>query len=758
MTENGDVQMNRLRLKLCDNPVFCLFIRPRLLPVFFVLVATFASSRLYGQDSDFIKGADVSFLRQIEDLGGQYYVDGAARDPLDIFRENEFNWMRLKLWHAPAEDYNNLSRILSMASRFKEKGLKFLLNFHYSDTWADPGRQTKPAAWQDLPFEVLTDSVYQYTLRVISALQAQGTPPDMVQIGNEITPGLLWNDGRVGGSFHNWSNLGELINAGIRGVNNGVGQGDSVRIMIHIDRGGDNEAARWFYDNLLNQGVEFDVIGLSFYPWWHGTLDALRVNLNNLAFRYDKDIVVVETAYPWTLSWLNDGHGNIVGNSSQVSSGYPATVDGQKMFLRDLIGIIRDVPNAHGKGLFYWEPEYISVPPIGSPWENLALFDFEGNALGSFEAFRTVAPGETIDVTIRLNTATHFDTLRPGHFVQIRGAIEGSGGQTLADGRRISWNSDSDLQMVNMGGDYWEITFPLFVGDRLSYKFWTGFDRDSGTFLRLGWEGPITAYDGSGENARIFVAGESDTTLPVQFYNSLGTARSQYWAPYETKADSVAIYFRVNMAGAMATNRFEPAVNGPVAVRCDEPLDWESDAVILSREEASQDNGGFWSGALYISRPDVTTGQIQHYGFYIHEDSEGGWENNVAERSFPYPQGNDTTLSWVYFDNQPPVAVSVQQSESPSQFFRLFPNYPNPFNPSTVFRFRIGTSAKVDLSVFDLQGRLVCNLLHRQHPPGDYTVVWDGMAQNGVAAASGVYLVRMTADAFQTAGRILLLR
>lgn len=343
--------------------------------------------------TDFIKGADISFALQIEDLGGKYFDKGAPKDILKIFKDYDFNYIRLKLWHTPEEDYNNLKKILVMAKRIKDNDLKFLLNFHYSDTWADPGKQIKPKAWQQLSYEVLKDSVYQYTKNVIAALYAQGTLPDMIQIGNEITPGMLWNDGRVGGSYETsqqWKQLGELIKSGIQGVRESCENGDSVKIMIHLDRGGDNSSCRWFFNNLNNQGVVYDVIGLSFYPWWHGTLNQLKNNLNDLATRYKKDIIVVETAYPWTLKWY-DSQSNIVGDESKLHSGYPATVEGQTQFFKDLISIIKNTNDNKGAGLFYWEPEYISVQPIGSPWENLTLFDFSGNTLSSFNAFVDVS-------------------------------------------------------------------------------------------------------------------------------------------------------------------------------------------------------------------------------------------------------------------------------------------------------------------------------------------------------------------------------
>ncbi len=352
------------------------------------LLILFINALVVAQTSDFIKGVDISFIPQIEDLGGAYYVDGTQTDPVEIFSQNGVDYIRLRLWHSPANGYCGLASTLEMASRIKQSGLKFLLNFHYSDTWADPSHQNKPAAWASLTYEELVDSIYAYTFNVIQAFDAANALPDMVQIGNEIIIGFLWPEGRVGDSYNTpqqWQQFTNLLKTARNAVIDAVPD-TTIPIMIHIDRGGDNNGSRWFFDNLNSYQVPFDIIGQSFYPWWHGTLTELSQNLNDLSTRYNKNIIVVETAYPWTLSW-DDNTNNIVGNSSQLHNGYPASVEGQYDFLHDLIDIIKNVPNNKGKGVFYWAPEYISVQPIGSPWENLALFDFEGEVLSSISAF-----------------------------------------------------------------------------------------------------------------------------------------------------------------------------------------------------------------------------------------------------------------------------------------------------------------------------------------------------------------------------------
>ena len=339
--------------------------------------------------SEFIKGVDISSLLQVEDNGGVFKENGNVKDPILIFKDHGIDYVRLKIWHTPTFNYDNLNKVLIAAQRIKSNGLKFLLNIHYSDWWADPAHQTKPAAWNGLTFQSLKDSVYQYTKNVITTLKNNNVLPDMVQIGNEIICGMLWNDGRICDPYNTpqqWANLGSLVKEGIRGVNDAIEVNDTVKIMIHIDRGGDNAGARWFYDGLLAQNVQFDIIGLSYYPWWHGTLNDLHNNLNDISTRYGKEIIVVETAYPWTLSW-DDNTTNIVGNANQLLPGYPSSVQGQKDFLVDLINIVANTNSNKGIGVFYWEPDWISAQTFGSPWENLAMFDFSGELLSSISAF-----------------------------------------------------------------------------------------------------------------------------------------------------------------------------------------------------------------------------------------------------------------------------------------------------------------------------------------------------------------------------------
>jgi len=363
--------------------------RGRILLLVFVVSLPFIT---VSQTTPFIKGADVSFVNQVEAGGGAFFVNGVRTDLFDLLAGNGLNFIRLRLWHTPLNGANTLSETIGLAQRARDAGLGILLDIHYSDSWADPGQQTKPAAWSTLSFAQLKDSVYWYTRDVVTAMRSANVLPEIVQIGNEIICGMLWDDGRVCGTFdtsRQWGQLGELADMGVQAVRDAA-DGEPVKVMIHIDTGGNNEGSRWFLDNFMYAGPDFDIIGLSFYPWWHGTMNDLSSNLDDLARVYKQEIILVESAYPWTLDWFDNTH-NIVGLESQLHEGYPATVDGQRSFLTDVMAIVGAAPNGKGTGFFYWAPEWISAPSYGSAWENLTLFDFQGELLSSIGAFDSTA-------------------------------------------------------------------------------------------------------------------------------------------------------------------------------------------------------------------------------------------------------------------------------------------------------------------------------------------------------------------------------
>jgi arabinogalactan endo-1,4-beta-galactosidase len=291
---------------------------------------------------DYAIGADLSFLKQAEDSGFTFKEGDQAKPGLEIFRDHGYNWIRLRLFHTPARLPNDLDYTIALAQDAKKLGFKFLLNYHYSDTWADPGKQYCPKAWEGKSHDELVQAVYEYTRDTIKAFVHADVLPDMVQIGNEIIHGMLWPDGKLP---ENWDNLAELIQAGINGMDAGRGNNSRPLIMIHIDKGGDLEATKWFFDKWHSYGIDYDIIGQSYYPWWHGSLLDLRENLHFMANTYDKDIILVEVAYNCEPA-----------EYSEKPAPFPETPDGQREFLDEVHRLVLNTPNNRGKGVFWWEP------------------------------------------------------------------------------------------------------------------------------------------------------------------------------------------------------------------------------------------------------------------------------------------------------------------------------------------------------------------------------------------------------------------
>jgi arabinogalactan endo-1,4-beta-galactosidase len=335
------------------------------------------------------KGADLSFTPEIEQYGATFSDSGTTKSTLTIFKNNGCNLIRVRLWYNPSTTHSSLAEVLSFCKRINDNGLKILLDFHYSDSWADPGQQTTPAAWNTLNASTLQDSVFQYTKRVITFLQNQNTMPAIVQIGNEINTGILWNLGKLSSwTDPNLPNLAVLLNKAIAAVKS-VDVNNQISIMLHY---AGPSTASGFFDLMQQQNISYDIIGLSYYPWWHGQdLTAIGTSLNNLATRFNKKIMIVETAYPWTLNW-NDYTNNIVGQANQLITGYDATPQGQLNYLLKLKSIIENIPNNLGIGFCYWAPDWVAFKGTtatnGSTFENLTLFDFQNKTLPAMQAFK----------------------------------------------------------------------------------------------------------------------------------------------------------------------------------------------------------------------------------------------------------------------------------------------------------------------------------------------------------------------------------
>ncbi|MDA1190943.1 MAG: glycosyl hydrolase 53 family protein [Candidatus Poribacteria bacterium] len=328
----------------------------------------------------FYVGGDISALSKLEELGAVYRDNGNTGAAIEIMSNHGFNCFRLRLFVAPNGGnvvVNDLPYTIALAKRVKAVGATLILDFHYSDTWADPGHQTKPEAWAELDFDGLVATVEQYTRDCTRAFRDAGVSPDIVQIGNEITGGFLWDEGKlygVGDPDEQWRRFTDLLKAGVRGATDG--SSDSPRIMLHIDKGANAFATSWFFNRIERHDVPYDMIGLSYYPWWHGAMDDVRKTMRDTAREFNKEIMIVETAYPYRPHRLSRGEN---GDSNMA---WDATPDGQRAFLDELIKVVRTEGGALGVGVMWWYPESVLTDGIHI-WNggSTALFDDDGNAL-----------------------------------------------------------------------------------------------------------------------------------------------------------------------------------------------------------------------------------------------------------------------------------------------------------------------------------------------------------------------------------------
>lgn len=339
------------------------------------------------------KGMDLSFQSELENYDLNYKdEDGNSFELLDFVRSKGTNLVRLKLWHTPQDGQNGLEDVKTYAQKIKARNMDFLLDFHYSDYWADPGTQTPPIAWQNMNIDQLKVAIYNYTKDVVQQLKAQNTLPDIIQIGNETDSGFLWDFGRVWGNFsNNWDNYTDLVSEAIRAVRDVDTEG-KTRIMLHHSS---VENAIFFFNELEPYNIDFDIIGLSYYPHFQTKdIDLVASKLNELANNFDKDILIVEVAYPFTLQW-NDNLTNYIGSSDQILDEFSPTPQGQKAYFEWLIQTIKNIPNNHGIGFCYWAPDWVAfdgneaTSTNGTSWENQCLFDFDLKALPALETFNS---------------------------------------------------------------------------------------------------------------------------------------------------------------------------------------------------------------------------------------------------------------------------------------------------------------------------------------------------------------------------------
>ena len=306
----------------------------------------------------FAKGADVSWLTQMEKEGCLFYdVTGRETECMTLLRGLGMNAIRLRVWVNPAGGWCNKNDVLMKAWRAHNLGMRLMIDFHYSDTWADPGKQAKPASWQSLSFDELKNAVAAHTKEVLTALKENGITPEWIQTGNETGDGMLWEDGRASTNMKNYA---ALNNAGYDAVKEIF---PDAKVIVHLQNGYDNSLFRWLFDGLKNNGGKWDAIGMSLYPNvnnWQTMNEQCLTNMNDMISRYGSEVIICEVGMPWDQA------------------------ETCKAFLTDLIAKAKAVPNNKCLGVFYWEPEGYTK------WSGytLSAFDNTGRPTVALDAFR----------------------------------------------------------------------------------------------------------------------------------------------------------------------------------------------------------------------------------------------------------------------------------------------------------------------------------------------------------------------------------
>lgn len=344
------------------------FLKKHIFVFLFILTTSFTSCKPENtlptdyQTDSFAKGADVSWITEMEKSGKKFYTpDGKETECMELLKGLGMNTIRLRVWVDPAEGWNGKEDVLAKAKRAKALGMRLMIAFHYSDTWADPANQKKPEAWTTLNFTDLKTALSDHTIEMLTLLKDNGISPEWVQVGNEINDGMLWEDGRATKSI---SNLASFISAGYDAVKSVFPQ---TKVIVHLSSGEDNAKYRWFFDALKENGGKWDVIGMSVYPYWYSPSNdwrscniAVSVNMNDMVIRYGKEVMIVECGMAWD------------------------NVPESKAFLTDLVAKAKSIPNGRCLGVLYWEPQAYA------DWKNykLGAFDNLGKPTDALNAFQ----------------------------------------------------------------------------------------------------------------------------------------------------------------------------------------------------------------------------------------------------------------------------------------------------------------------------------------------------------------------------------
>lgn len=365
-----------------------------------------------GKREDFMMGVDASMIKKVIDQGGIYYnLNGVEQNVFEILADAGVNYMRVRVWNDPFSPIGlqgggdmTIEQAFWIAREARRVNMRIILNLHYSDTWADPEHQVKPYAWETLTMSEMLDAIEDFTYDSVMYFKNRGVTPQMIQIGNEINNGMLFEEGRlIWNDPTSYDRLANMLKSGIKGAKKAD---QFIKTIIHLADGGKFAIFDEFFGAMKDRKVDYDIIGASFYPFYHGTLDRLQDNLNQISAKYNKQVFVAETSYAYTQQ-SHPNASNIFGLNQEENGGYLATIQGQATSLRDVIEVVANVPNQKGLGIVYWEPAWLPVIGAGwaedgtqATWSNQALFTYSGKALPSINVFKDVRGNQDVDVSI----------------------------------------------------------------------------------------------------------------------------------------------------------------------------------------------------------------------------------------------------------------------------------------------------------------------------------------------------------------------
>lgn len=425
---------------------------------------------------DFIIGVDMSSILDVLAKGGVFYnANGEEQDVFEILKDYGVNYVRIRLWHNPTNEQglgfgggnNDTNTGIEIAKRAARVGMRIALDFHYSDFWADPSKQSIPRAWTGFTDEQVVDAIYTYTKDTLKAFEKAGVRPHMVQIGNEINNGMVYPNGNI--ATRGYRRLAMFLNAGLKAVKE---ISPKIQTVIHLAEGASEQRLTYFFDKMVENNVEFDIIGLSYYSFWHGTLEKFQQTLAALEARYPQQIAVMEYSYGYT-DYSNEFSANIYSSEMESEGGYKTSMQGQASYIRDVNAAVASIES--GIGSFYWEPAWLAVNGAGwasggaieyltaqgddvssigkASWANQALFSFSGKVLPSLNVFNLMRTStfddeqiETLETELSVVINIRANETLPTHTI----AYTSLDRRTMVP---ITWNL-TELATIQGAGNY----------------------------------------------------------------------------------------------------------------------------------------------------------------------------------------------------------------------------------------------------------------------------------------------------------------